>query len=80
MYKLDPKSVAVTVPWRLDIRRPISYGDSDLKLVALLRASHLLYSHCDKLECMETRYKETNLHISIPKMKFCQVHSYKTSR
>ena len=29
---------------------------------------------------METRYKETNLYISIPEMKFCQVHSYKTSR
>ena len=29
---------------------------------------------------METRYKETNLHISIPEMKFCQVHTYKTSR
>ena len=29
---------------------------------------------------METRYKETNLHISIPEIKFCQVHSYKTFR
>ena len=29
---------------------------------------------------MEIRYKETNLHISIPEMKFRQVHSYKTSR
>ena len=27
--------------------------DSDLKLIALLQACHLLYSHCDKLECME---------------------------
>ena len=32
------------------------------------------------LQSMETRYKETNLHISIPEMKFCQVDSYKTSR
>ena len=29
---------------------------------------------------MEIGYKETILHISIPEMKFCQVHSYKTSR
>ena len=26
---------------------------------------------------MEIRYNETNLHISIPEMKFCQVHSSK---
>ena len=29
---------------------------------------------------MEIRYKETNLHIFIPEMKFCHVHSYKASR
>ena len=29
---------------------------------------------------MDIRCKKTNLHISIPEMKFCQVHSYKTSR
>ena len=31
-------------------------------------------------ETMENRYKETNLHVSIPELKFCQVVSQKTFR
>ena len=32
------------------------------------------------ISAIETRYKETNLHISISEMEVCQVHSYKISR